>query len=77
VKAKLNLKKTGPYLKSYKIAEDSSENPKSYFANLDEEDRRLFDEEFIHKSIGNQMTRMVYITSSYYIMQVKRYEMIY
>jgi len=32
--------------------EDSNENPEAYFANLDEEDRRLFDEEFIHKSIG-------------------------
>ena len=30
----------------------SNKNPESYLANLDEEDRRLFDEEFIHKSIG-------------------------
>ena len=34
------------------IPGDSNKNPESYLANLDEEDRRLFDEEFIHKSIG-------------------------
>ena len=34
------------------FADDSDGNPESYFANLDEEDSRLFDEEFIHKSIG-------------------------
>ena len=34
------------------IAEDNTKNPESYLLNLDEEDRRLFDEEYLHKSIG-------------------------
>ena len=36
------------------FAEDSNKNQESCFGNLDDEDRRLFDEAFIHKSIGEQ-----------------------
>lgn len=34
------------------IAEDSNKDPEPCYVNLHEEDRRLFDEEFIYKSIG-------------------------
>ena len=36
------------------FAENSNKNQESCFGNLDDEDRTLFDEAFIHKSIGEQ-----------------------
>ncbi|XP_078355419.1 uncharacterized protein LOC144640070 [Oculina patagonica] len=42
------------YSDSISDEEDSNRIPESFFGNLDDEDRRLFDETFIHKSIGEQ-----------------------
>lgn len=60
------------------LVQGSNKDPEPCYVNLHEEDKRLFDEEFIYKSIGepDDLEDGLY-NINYSIIQVKRYGTIY